>query len=219
MGPVLLQILEWKRQESLREYHLVHCSRLHPVEHSQCWGTGGDLTPNDRGVSALGRSSLLWLLTSRAQMFTPCVREFVPGLGFHLCSRSRSRHQVLSLFHWLSVETFVSLHGLGKTLVVALRLSLCSSHVSPLVCCSLCSSSFSHAEMTRGALQTLAGRLPFWEEHELGAEPCLRNQRHDSSCGTVFKSPLQQQLGLLRPDITCSTKTQALRGIQVHEQT
>lgn len=72
------------------------------------------------------RSSLLWLHTSWAQMFTPCVRECAPGLGFCLCSHSRNRHQVLSLFPLLSVETFVPLCWTWQILAVALRLSFLS---------------------------------------------------------------------------------------------
>lgn len=70
------------------------------------------------------RSPLLWLLSSCAHTFTPRVRELAPGLGFRLRGLSRSRHQAPSLLPLLSVETFVSLHGLGKALAVALRPSV-----------------------------------------------------------------------------------------------
>lgn len=97
MGPVLPLILDRKLKESLRDYLLVRCSRLYPVEHLQYWGTGGGPHPKLQRCFCSGEIPLLWLLTSWAWVFTPRVGEFSLGLGFCWCSHSRSRHQVLSI--------------------------------------------------------------------------------------------------------------------------
>ena len=80
--------------------------------------------PRTTEAFLLWQSPFALLLSGCAHLFTPRIRELAPGLGFRLRGLSRSRHQAPSLFHLLSVETFFSLHGLGKMLAVALRLSV-----------------------------------------------------------------------------------------------
>ena len=161
---------------------------------------------------------LLWLLTSRARVSTPRVGEFAPGLGFCWCRRSRSRHQALSLFHLFSVETFVSLHGLAKTLAVALRPSFLPFSREPSGLLLSLLIFFLSCWDDKRCSSDLSRKSAFLSRARAPSRTTPPKSKTWQFLWDSFNSPLQQQVGLPRANIACSTKTQALRGILAHGQ-